>query len=407
MRLAVISPFLDKRHGTERVILEQIERFRRNRDAEIHIYSQRIEDLSDISIFQGGHEEKSGSVLWHRIPSFPGPHLFGYIWWFLANHFYRWWDSRKLRYDLVYSPGVNAFDADVIAVHIVFHEFYRRIKPHISLKNRRLRDWPVLIHRHLYYRLIMALERRVYQRKQTRIIAISNLVSRHLQEFFSRSDSDVVPNAVDTNRFTPAVRAERRVYARNFLQLSADQFALLMIGNDWAKKGLEALLSCLSDCVGLPLRLFVVGHDDQTIFTPMIERLGLRQCVHFHPPTSEIENFYAAADLYVSPSLEDSFALPPLEAMACGLPVITSVNNGGAQAITDSVDGFVLDNPKDVSALSGLVRRLYEDSELQSYIGQNAARTAKSYSWDRNAEQTWDILMAAACQKNGALLSHK
>src|ERR1017187_7314496 len=100
--VAVISPFVDKRHGTERCVAEQVEWLSRKYD--IHLYSSHVEDID------------GSSVIWHRIPALPGPHLLGYCWWFLANHLLRWWDStfRGLHYDLTYTPGINCFDADVI-----------------------------------------------------------------------------------------------------------------------------------------------------------------------------------------------------------------------------------------------------------------------------------------------------
>jgi UDP-glucose:(heptosyl)LPS alpha-1,3-glucosyltransferase len=290
-------------------------------------------------------------------------------------------------------------DADVVAVHIVFHEFYRRIRSDLRLNSSSLANWPRIMHRRIYYRLIMLLERRVYPRPGTHLVAVSQLVSRHLHEFFKRSDVCVVPNAVDTDRFTPQIRAHRRNTARADMHLAPDIFVSLIIGNDWAKKGLGTLLHSLAECRDLPITLLVVGRDDRSIFLPTIDRLGLQHRVQFHPPTDNVEQFYAAADLYAGPSLEDSFALPPLEAMACGLPVITSVNNGGSQIITDGVDGFVLSNPRDTTALSTLLRRLYQDRELCARVGANAARTAQAYTWDRNARDTWDVLMAALTKK--------
>jgi UDP-glucose:(heptosyl)LPS alpha-1,3-glucosyltransferase len=247
----------------------------------------------------------------------------------------------------------------------------------------------------------MALERRVYRYPATQLVAVSRLVSHHLEEFFHRSDACVAPNAVDTTRFTPRIRLRRRETVRGELRLSADIFTLLMVGNDWAKKGLETLLQCRN----LPITLLVVGRDDHHIFFPLLNRLGLQQRVQFHPSTDDIERFYAAADLYAGPSLEDSFAIPPLEAMACGLPVITSVNNGGSQIITEGVDGFVLADPRDVTALGSLVRRLYEDRDLRLRVGENAALTAQSYTWDRNARETWDFLISALAKKRQAAAS--
>jgi len=404
LRLAVISPFLDRQHGTERVILEQIQRLAERGDTEIHIYAQQLADLPGVFNYHPG-KQQSGCIFWHKVPRLPGPHLFGYLWWFLANQIWRWRDAhyRGLVYDVVYSPGLNALDADVIAVHIVFHEFYRRIYGHLGLAGSAPGSWPRLIHRRLYYRLIMALERRVYRRPGLQLVAVSQLVAGHLERFFHRNDVCVIPNAVDTDRFNPQVRARSREAARAELQLPPDIFALLLVGNDWAKKGLEALLHCLAECRELPIRLLVVGNDDRQIFSPIIDRLNLQHHVRFHGPAKDIERFYGAADVYAGPSLEDSFALPPLEAMACGLPVITSVNNGGAQIITEAEDGFVLQDPRDIPALAGLIRRLYTDRAFCARIGDNAALTARKYSWECNAQETWNVLLSAERKKAGRL----
>ena len=98
---------------------------------------------------------------------------------------------------------------------------------------------------------------------------------------------------MDTTRFTPRIRLQRRETVRGELHLSADTFALLMVGNDWAKKGLEALLQCLAECRNLPITLLVVGRDDRRIFLPLLNRLDLQQRVQFHSSTDDIERFYA------------------------------------------------------------------------------------------------------------------
>ena len=134
-RIAVVSPFLDKRHGTERCIAEQVERLAR--DYEVHLYSNRVEDVNLDRIF------------WHRIPGLPGPHLLAYCWWFVANQLWRWWHRTlgSLTFDLIYTPGVNCLDADVVSVHAVFSEFYRRVQSSLKLRANPVRTWPLILHR--------------------------------------------------------------------------------------------------------------------------------------------------------------------------------------------------------------------------------------------------------------------
>ena len=108
---------------------------------------------------------------------------------------------------------------------------------------------------------------------------------------------------------------------------------------------------------------------------------------------------YAAADLYVSPSYEDSFGMPVLEAMACGLTVITSVKAGVSEFITESVDSFVLKDPKDVATLARHLKDLYENPDMRLRIGENARRTAEAYTWERNAAAVWEFMNEVASKK--------
>jgi hypothetical protein len=176
MRLAVVSPFLDRRHGTERCIVEQIERFLKTPGCEIHIYSQSVEDFTVVrSSDLGSSAVPSGTAVWHPIPSLPGPHLLNFLWWYFANQGLRWFHQRfrSIHFDVVFSPGINCWDANAIVVHIVFHEFFRLVRDDLRLRNAPIRTWPVLLHRLLYYRLIMALETRIYPDPQITLAAVS------------------------------------------------------------------------------------------------------------------------------------------------------------------------------------------------------------------------------------------
>src|SRR4029077_16140896 len=90
-----------------------------------------------------------GTIRWHHVSDIPGPHLLKYPWWFLANSWQRWRDRRSGRVlpDLVYSPGINCPDADVIVVHIVFREFYERVRSQLALHRLPLPIWPRAVHR--------------------------------------------------------------------------------------------------------------------------------------------------------------------------------------------------------------------------------------------------------------------
>jgi glycosyltransferase involved in cell wall biosynthesis len=402
LRIAVVSPFLDRQHGTERCIVEQVEHFLQKPGCEIHIYSQSVRDLETVrSKGSLTSPPPPGKAIWHRIPALPGPHLLNFLWWYFANQALRWYQQkfRGLRFDVVFSPGINCKDADAIVVHIVFHEFFHLVHRDLRLRDAPLSSWPTLLHRILYYRLIMALENRIYRNPCIRLAAVSQLTGRELTAHFARRDVTVIPNAVDLVRFSLPERIRRREQSRKILQIPDADFVLLLVGNDWKKKGLVPLLNAMAAMQHLPLRLLVVGRDDPAPFLQQIQHFHLDGRVHFLEPTSDIMYFYAAADVYTGPSLHDSFALPPIEAMACGLPVITSATNGGSQIITEGLDGFVLSDAQDSVALSRILSRLYEQVELRRSVGEKAALTVKSYNWQRNAEETYEFLLQTLLRK--------
>ena len=400
MQLAIISPFLDRRHGTERVVSELIERLAQDYDCEIHLYSQRVEDLLLTPLDQlpqaGG-----GCIRWHRVVSISGPHLVQYVWWLVANALQRWWDVRldKLSPDLVFSPGINAWDADVIQVHIVFEEFYRRVKPRLLFWRAPPSSWSRLFHRRLYYGLARWLESRIYRRRQVHLVGVSEMVVAQLRGHFGRDDAVSIPNGVDVKRFEPQTRLQRRSAARASLNLVPETFALLLIGNDWRNKGLQILIEALYECRDLPIQLLVVGKDDAKPFEAAIHKLGLLDRVTFLAPSKDVMKFYAAADAYAGASLEDAYSLPVIEAMASGLPVIVSINAGVSELINDGLNGLLLRDPTSVLEIAGLIRRLVNDRSLREKLAGNAVGTARQHTSDHNATAMWDLLNRAIAIK--------
>jgi glycosyltransferase involved in cell wall biosynthesis len=373
-RIAVVSPFIDKLHGTERNVAECIQRLAG--EYEIHVYSNRVEDV-DLS-----------RITWHRIPALSGPHLFAFLWWFVANHLWRWSDRwlRGLAPDVLYSPGINCLDADAITVHVVFARLLENVRAELRFSRNPARTWPRVIHRRLYYRLVQFLERLVYRRPNQSLGAVSQKVAKDLADYYGRTEKvRVVYTGLDLSWFNPVRRAALRSEARAKLGLAENNFALLLIGNGWKNKGLPSVLDAAGILQDPRLVLLVAGEDDASPYQAAIQHHHLTGRVHFLPTRRDVDFFYAAADAYVGPSLEDSFGQPPAEAMACGLPVIVSRNAGCAEIISHGEDGLVLEDPRDVQTLAAWIRRLIDDSEFRRGLAENAARTAQKLTWEINA----------------------
>jgi glycosyltransferase involved in cell wall biosynthesis len=399
LQIVLVSPFLDRRHGTELCIIEQIERLSSKYGWGIHLFSQHVENVNGLHTEDPKNTE-GGFIRWHSVADIPGPHLLKFIWWFFANRTVRKRALKRLRDRplLVYSPGINCLDADAISVHIVFHEFYARVRDELALLKVPISRWPLTLHRKLYYKLIMALERRIYANPKVRLLAISNLVSAQLEKHFGRTDSVVIPYGVDTVIFNSDARLARRSVLRQSLKLDDSDFVILLIGNDWKKKGLDQLLRALA-IIEIPIRLLVVGKDDPGLYRVALRQLRLEDRVRFLGSSADVLSFYAAADAYVGPSLEDAYGLPILEAMACGLPVIASVQAGASEKIIDGATGYLLRDPMNHVELADLIRRLASDRSAAHKLGAAAAQSVASVSWDRHASATREFLENAFASK--------
>jgi UDP-glucose:(heptosyl)LPS alpha-1,3-glucosyltransferase len=324
---------------------------------------------------------------------------------FLVWIFFNAWLRRRhvffggAAFDLVLSPGINSFHPDVVIVHALFHRLQE-----LSREEKRDRTSPGGIfrrlHRRIYYGLLTRLERSVYTDKNVALAAVSQRTASLLKEYFHREDVCLIPNAVDAVQFNVAARYERRAKARERRGFRDGDFVLLLIGNDWRIKGLPTILGAMALLPDPAIKLLVVGNDGVEPFLARAAQLGLGDRCHWETSQPDVLDFYAVADAYVSPTREDSFGLPVAEAMACGLPVITSIFAGIAGDIYDGVDGFVLRDPTDSRNLAALIQRLQTDSELHRKLGGAAAKTSQQWNWDRSASALWELLKTANVRKH-------
>jgi glycosyltransferase involved in cell wall biosynthesis len=357
---------------------------------DIHIYSQRVEDMN------------LSKCTWHRIPKLPGPHLFNFLWWLAAIRLWVYSGRcfQRLQHDLLFSSGANWPGADVICVHIVFSEYRRQVKGEMSLLRNPLRHWPTLVHRHIYYAISNWLERRAYTNTNTSLVVYSQKSASELERVYRRSDRiPVIYLGLDHSVFNTASRAALRGEARKELELTEDELAIILVGNDWRNKGVPVLLEALERLRELPIRLFVVSREDPSACWGLIRARGLEHRVRFLAPRQDIEFYYSAADAYAGPSLQDSYAMPPAEAMACGLPVIVSAAAGVSEIITDGEDGLILKDPKDAAALAAMIRHLYEDEAFRMQLGERSALTTLKYTWEHNGQELAAVFEDALYRK--------
>jgi UDP-glucose:(heptosyl)LPS alpha-1,3-glucosyltransferase len=205
-----------------------------------------------------------------------------------------------------------------------------------------------------YHRYVMQAERAMYQAPELKaVICNAEMVKQEIIEDFSipANKIHVIYNAIDSSRFVPASE-DLRVKLRNEMAIPQNAVALVFVGSGFERKGLAGAIQAIA---GTDRYLIVVGQDKaEKQYQALAQSLGCLSRVRFMGMQKNTLPFYQAADGLLLPTLYDPFPNVILEAMACGLPVITSLTCGGAEFITTGQNGYVCD-ALNISQLSAAV----------------------------------------------------
>ncbi|GAC1451516.1 MAG: glycosyltransferase family 4 protein [Isosphaeraceae bacterium] len=252
-----------------------------------------------------------------------------------------------------------------------------------------------------------AIERRQYDpARGTRIVAVSRMVKEHLQRFHHVPPNriHVVPNAIDTQRLMVGQPGAVRCAFRNKLGLPPEALVGLFVGHNYWLKGLKPLLHALAERRrshpgGRPVKVVVCGGGSDGPFRRMAKRLGLEESVLFLGYYPEIRDCYRSCDFFVSPTYYDPCSLVVFEALACGLPVITTACNGASELMTDGVEGYVLTSPDAIHELSTAIDHLADDA-ARATMAVRAAELGREQSLDLHVARLVKVFESVAAAKS-------
>ncbi len=243
--------------------------------------------------------------------------------------------------------------------------------------------------------------RRQYANPRTRFLAVSSKVARDIHKFHGIAPHriDTVFNGVDTNYFCPETCAALRSQVRAELQIAQDELTILSVAHNHLLKGIPTLVDVLRRPAARSrnLHLLIVGGHRQT---PRRKQLNGNRMT-FTGACEQVERYYAAADAFILPTYYDACSLTVLEAMACGLPVITTRCNGASDLLRSGFNGLVYDHPRDLDALWECLERCC-DAKFRETIGRRARITAELCTLDHNFTAIADIYHRLAGQRRMA-----
>ncbi|HEV8554301.1 MAG TPA: glycosyltransferase family 4 protein [Casimicrobiaceae bacterium] len=228
-----------------------------------------------------------------------------------------------------------------------------------------------------YHRYVLDAEARVFASSSLKaVICISQMVRDDIRRHFSVDEKklSVIYNAVDPREFGPQVRAAR-ASVRASLGFTDDHVVFLLVGSGYARKGVPTAVRALAR---LPAhaRLVIVGRDKALAFyRGLARRSGVGDRVVFAGPQRDPGPFYGAADAFVLPTVYDPLSNAVLEALACGLPVVTSRRCGAGELVVAGGAGWVCDAIDD-AAFGDHMRRLLDPGERERIARLAAASVA-------------------------------
>ena len=365
MRIALVAHGIHFRGGMERCFAELTRALCREHD--VHVFASEVGDMPQ------------GRVCIHPVPVRQKP---------IAAKFLQFYarSSRMLQrepFDIVHTIGGITASQNIVSAQYCQHAWGHAIAcvPGAS-------EGVTPYHR-MMWRLTGYFEKRAVNSPQTQAVCANSCRTQaDLVQFYGTNPDKihVVYNGVDAARFTPKnCRFRRAVRQQHGID---DTVFLLFFAGEYRRKGLANVIRALS-LVQMPdVHLLAVGAGDQAHYRALAEEAGISPQVTLAGPATEIERLFGAVDAFVFPTLYEPFGMVITEAMASGLPVITSRQAGASELIEDGVTGFLLNNPGDAGEIAEKIREVVSLSLQERGIGSRARQSVLRHDWDAVAAQT-------------------
>jgi UDP-glucose:(heptosyl)LPS alpha-1,3-glucosyltransferase len=360
LRIAFVVHDYNRVLGHSRYVVELAERFAGAHD--VHVFANRFDRLP-------------ASIVGHHVPAVRLSALSTIFSFVLPASL-----MVGGRFDIVHAQGLTVLAPDIVTAHISNARW---------LEGRRLLEGTGLSWRErLFGALVIPAERRSLRDDRATAIAISAGLRDDLARGYGRSgETVVIPHGVDQGQFHPGVRARFRTSVRQQHAIGDTVPLFLFVGD--LRKGMEAAVRALAATP--TAHLLSVSRTPPDTYRRIASECGVADRVTLLPATGAVEHYYGAADALVLPTPYDAFGMVITEAMACGLPVITTPFAGAAELLTDGVHGRLVQSPTDIAGLAAAMNQLASDAGARERMGASAAALMLEHTWDRVADRTLEV----------------
>lgn len=358
MDIALNFPGCHRRGGVERIVYE-CSHYLVDRGHRVTVYAQDWESLPHPNI----NYRPIQSV---NSPAWLNPLLYHHaLRRALSSH----------RHDLIVGFGAECI-GDIIWISSVHRAWISSDPGWATRTARRL---------HPKHQIILKLEKCLFTRGDWRKLIVSTQsVATDLKRFYGvdSNEIEVIPNGVNLQEFDPIQYQLMRKQIRRRLSIPEEGIVALFVGYDTGRKGLPTVLKAVGTIESEKLYMLAVGLRDCGHYRRMAGRLGIGSRFIALAPVSPITPYYATADFFIMPTRYEAMCLAILEALAMGLPVITSDIPGARETITHLENGWLINDPRSHTEVAGAIRCLFDD-ETRHRMRTNALRSITNWSWNQ------------------------
>jgi UDP-glucose:(heptosyl)LPS alpha-1,3-glucosyltransferase len=349
--------------GHSRYVVELAERFAADHD--VHVFANRFEQLPS-------------AIVGHRVPAWRRYALLSILSFFVPASL-----MVRGRFDIVHAQGFAVFAPDIVTAHISNARW---------LEGRRLLEANQLSWRErLFAAVVIPAERRSLRDPAVTVIAVSSALRHDVAATYGRvAETVVIPHGVDQRQFHPGVREQFRGTIRRQLRIEESTVLFLYVGD--LRKGFVPAIQALASVPNA--HLLGISRTPARQYERLAADGGVRERMTILPATDGIERYYGGADVLVLPTPYDAFGMVITEALACGLPVITTKSAGASELLTDGTHGIVLNSATDIPTLAAAMTLLADRPETRARMGAAAAALMREHTWDRVAERTLAVYYA-------------
>jgi glycosyltransferase involved in cell wall biosynthesis len=367
MKIAVlIRNFKRNEGGAERYCVEISERL--SKENEVHVFSQ-------------SYEKTSSSITFHKISKFLDKPRF------INQLFFSFLTKKATRgkFDIIHSHEMVS-EADIYTIHVpcfksiwIDKTGFRRLLSYLNT---------ILSPRKISYLL---LEKKQMQSKSYKqYISVSDYLSQNIIQCYPEIKK--ISTASPASSYDLNLTSKKLITTedlKNKLSIPQDSFLMLLVANNFKKKGLPTVIEALDILKNKKIHLIVAGSDKYK--NKSISK-HLKNNIHFLGVVKEMSNIYSQVDLLIHPTLADTFGMAPLEAMSHKVPVIISdLNYCGFSEYLSENHALILDDPRDTIELASKISILYLNPDTRDSIAQKGYELSKTISWDETLKNTLEV----------------